>query len=153
MLKADVFVWPTVDCKSVNFRSVDTLSAKLHCHMDYFVYWSHANSTHLVYSSFACNFEFSSLVICILRSTKSRNFIILLFSNFIQQKRGEGGGTWPLWPPKFAAPEELVLICQCLIHQLQVLHQLYLFSVQNLKYQRVLHFLDQFSLRNLKDQL
>ena len=71
--------------KSLNFRSVDTLSAQLHCHMDYSIYWRHANSTHLPYS-FACNFEFSSLVIRIWRSTKSQNCTILLFSNFTYQK-------------------------------------------------------------------
>ena len=69
--------------KSLNFRLVDTLSAQFHSHMDYLIYWRYANSTHLRYSSFARNFEFSSLVICILRSTKSQNFTILLFSNFI----------------------------------------------------------------------
>ena len=72
--------------KSLNFRLVDTLSAQFHSHMDYLIYWRYANSTHLRYSSFARNFEFSSLVICILRSTKSQNFTILLFSNFIYQK-------------------------------------------------------------------
>ena len=82
MLKTDVLGWLTVNCKSLNFRSVDTLSAQLHCHMDYFIYWRHGNSTHLPYSSFAGNFEFFSLVIRILRSTKSQNFTILLFSNF-----------------------------------------------------------------------
>ena len=68
--------------KSLNFCSVDTLSAQLHCHMDYFIYWRHANSTHLPYSSFARNFEFSNVVIRILWSTKSQHFIILLFYNF-----------------------------------------------------------------------
>ena len=68
--------------KSLNFRLVDTLSAQFHSHMDYLIYWRHANSTHLPYSSFARNFEFSSLVIRILLSTKSQNFTILLFSNF-----------------------------------------------------------------------
>ena len=98
MLKTGVFVWFTVNCKSLNFCSVDTLSAQLHCHMDYFIYWRHASSTHLPYSSFARNFEFSNLVIRILRSTKSQNFTILLFSNFTQQKIvcvcvcGEWGG-------------------------------------------------------------
>ena len=72
MLKTDVFVWLTVNCKSLNFRSVDTFLAQLHCHMDNFIYWRHANSTHLPYSSFARNFEFSSLVIRILRSAKSQ---------------------------------------------------------------------------------
>ena len=62
MLKTDVFVWLTVNCKSLNFCSVDTLSAQLHCHMDYFIYWRHANSTHLPYSSFARNSEFLNLV-------------------------------------------------------------------------------------------
>ena len=62
MLKTDVFVWLTVNCKSLNFCSVDTLSAQLHCHMDYFIYWRHANSPHLPYSSFAGNFEFLNLV-------------------------------------------------------------------------------------------
>ena len=99
MLKTDVFVWLTVNCKSLNFCSVDTLSAQLHCHMDYFIYWRHASSTHLPYSSFARNFEFSNLVIRILRSTKSQNFTILLFSNFTQQKSGgEGRGMAPLAP-------------------------------------------------------
>ena len=100
MLKTDVFVWLTVNCKSLNFCSVDTLSAQLHCHMDYFIYCRHANSTHLPYSSFACNFEFSNLAIGILRSTKSQNFTILLFSNFTQQKSGGrgGGGMDPLAP-------------------------------------------------------
>ena len=76
MLKTDVFKRSenrcVQICKSLNFRSVDTLSAQLHCHMDYFIYWHHTNSTHLPYSSFARNFEFSSLVIRILRSTKSQ---------------------------------------------------------------------------------
>ena len=49
--------------------------------------------------------------------------------------------------------QELVLICQCLIYQLQFLDQLNLFVVQNLKYQRMLHFLDQFLLHRWKDQL
>ena len=72
--------------KNLNFRSVDTLSTQLHCHTNYFIYWRYKNSTHLPYSGFARNFEFSSLVICILRSTKSQNLTILLFSNFTQQK-------------------------------------------------------------------
>ena len=65
MLITDVFVWLNLNCKSLNFRSVDTHSAQLHCHMDYFIYCRHANSTHLPYSSFACNFdfEFSSLAL------------------------------------------------------------------------------------------
>ena len=42
----------------MNFLSVDTVSAQLHCPMDYFISWRHANSTHLPYSSFASNFEF-----------------------------------------------------------------------------------------------
>ena len=96
MVNTDVFVWLTVNCKSSNFRSVDTLSAQLDCPIDYFIYWRHANSTHLPYSSFALNFEFSSLVIRILRSTKSQFFSILLFLNFTQQK---GGGSWSPWPP------------------------------------------------------
>ena len=82
MLKIDVFVWLTVNCESLNFRSVDTLLAQLYCHMDYFIYWRHVNSTHLPDSSFARNFEFSSLVVRILRPKKSQNFTILLFSNF-----------------------------------------------------------------------
>ena len=81
--------------------SVDTLSAQLHCHMDYF-YCRHANSTHLPYSTFARNFEFSNLVIRILQSTKSQNFTILLFSSFTQQK-SRGGGS-PPGPPGLAAP-------------------------------------------------
>ena len=96
MLKTDVFVWLIVNCKSCNFCSVDTLSAQLHCHMDYFIYCRHANIIHLPYSSFARKFEFSNLVICILRSTKSQNFTILLFSNFTYQK---SGGPWPPSPP------------------------------------------------------
>ena len=60
MLKTDVFVWLIVNCKSLNFCLVDTLSAQLHCHMDYFIYCCHANGTHLPYSSFARNFEFRS---------------------------------------------------------------------------------------------
>ena len=32
--------------------------------------------------------------------------------------------------------------CQCLIYQLQFLHKVNLFLVQNLKYQRMSHFLD-----------
>ena len=94
--------------KSLNFRSVDTLSAQLHCHMDYFIYWRHANSTHLPYSSFVRNFEFTSVVIRMLRSTKSQNFTILLFSNFIQQK--SGGGHGPPGPPGFATSEQVLVI-------------------------------------------
>ena len=78
MSKTDVFVWLTVNNKSLNFRSVDALSAQLHPHMDYFIYWCQANSTHLP-NSFAHSF---GLVTGILRSTKSQNFTILLFSNF-----------------------------------------------------------------------
>ena len=92
MLKTDVFVWLIVNWKSLIFCLVDTLSAKLHCHSDYFIYYRHVNSTHLQYSSFARNFEFSNLVIPILRSTKSQNFTILLFSNFSKKVGGGGGG-------------------------------------------------------------
>ena len=109
MLKTDVFVWLTVNCKSLNFCSVDTLSAQLHCHMDYFIYCRHANSTHLPYSSFARNFEFSNLVIRILRSTKSQNFTILLFSNFSSQK---SLAMPPLYPPRVCRPCNFQLISQ-----------------------------------------
>ena len=79
MLKTDVFVWLTVNCKSLNFCSVDTLSAQLHCHMDYFIYCRHANSTHLPYSSFARNFEFSSFVIRIFKVRKYYNSTVFKF--------------------------------------------------------------------------
>ena len=103
MLKTDVFVWLTVNCKSLNFCSVDTLSAQLHCHMDYFIYCRHANSTHLPYSSFARNFEFSNLVIRILRSTKSQKFTILMF--YYKFYSPKSGGPWLPGPPGFAAAE------------------------------------------------
>ena len=101
MLKTDVFVWLIVNWKSLIFCLVDTLSAQLHCHFDYFIYYRHVNSTHLQYSSFARNFEFSNLVIRILRSTKSQNFTILLFSNFSKKVCvcGGGGGAGPPGPP------------------------------------------------------
>ena len=82
----------TVFLKSLNFCSVETLLAQLHCHMDYFIYWRHANNTHLLHSSFAPNFEFSSLVICILRSAKSKkscNSIVFKFS--LAKKWGSHG--------------------------------------------------------------
>ena len=115
MLKTDVFVWLIVNCKSLNFCLVDTLSAQLHCHMDYFIYCRHANSTHLPYSSFARNFEFSNLVIRILRSTKSQNFTILLFSNFAQQKRGGHG------PPSPPSGGLLPLVCLLLFWWVQII--------------------------------
>ena len=97
MLKTDVFVWLTVNCKSLNFFSVDTLSAQLHCHMDYFIYWHHANSTHLPYSIFACNFEFSSLVIH--KVTKLYNSTVFKF--YLAKKWGHG----PLLPhPRVCYP-------------------------------------------------
>ena len=94
--------------KSLNFHSVGTLSAQLHFHMVYFIYWRHTNSTHLPYSSFARNFEFSKLVIRILRSKKVQNFTVLLFSNVTWQKKfkgvGEGEGHMaPTGRPGFAA--------------------------------------------------
>ena len=94
MLKTDVFVWLTVNCKSLNFCSVDTLSAQLHCHMDYFIYCRHANSTHLPYSSFARNFEFSSFVIRIFKVRKYYNSTVF---KFYLAKRWGGHG--PLCPP------------------------------------------------------
>ena len=84
MLKTDVFKRSESRCvqicKSLNFHSVDTLSAQLH-----------TNSTHLPYSSFARNFEFSSLFVRILRSTKS-------------QKSSKKVGGHPHLPPRFATP-------------------------------------------------
>ena len=115
--------------KSLNFRSVDILSTQLHCHMNYFIYWRYKNSTHLPYSGFARNFEFSSLVICILRSTKSQNFTILLFSNFTQQKSVcvcvcvcmcvcVCGGPWPPWLPRICRPCYLLFLESYLLQQL-----------------------------------
>ena len=52
----------------------------------------------------------------------------------------------------YSNQQKVVLICQCLIYQLQFSDQLNLFLVQNLKYQRVLHLLNQFLLLSQKDQ-
>ena len=101
MLKTGVFVWLTVNCKSLNFCSVDILSAQLYCPMDYFTYCSYANSTHLPYSSFARNFEFSNLVIRILWSTKSQILQFYCFQILLSKKVGV---PWPPWPPRVCRP-------------------------------------------------
>ena len=92
----------------MNFLSVDTVSAQLHCRMDYFISWRHANSTHLPYSSFASNFEF--LVSLFTSYDPKSHKISELYCFQILPSIKVNGGMAPCFsPPGFSAPEKYIM--------------------------------------------
>ena len=96
--------------KNQNFRSVDTLSAQLHCHMDYFIYWRHANSTHFPYSSFALILSF---LVSLFTFYDPKSHKILQFYCFQILLGKKLRKPWPPCPPppaRFAAPAKLCVI-------------------------------------------
>ena len=109
MLKTVVFVWLIVNCKSLNFRSVDTLSAQLHCRMDYLF----IGATRIVHTCrTAALYPILSFLVSLFASYDPQSHKILQFYCFqiLLSKKvcvcvgGEGEGTMVPWPPGFAAP-------------------------------------------------
>ena len=97
MLKTDVFVWLTVNCKSLNFCSVDTLSAQLHCHMGY-LFIATTRTVHT--SRTAVLHAILSFLISLFAVYYSQSHKILQFYWFqiLLSKKVGGGGMAPLAP-------------------------------------------------------
>ena len=95
MLKTDVFVWLTVNCKSLNFCSVDTLSAQLHCHMDYFIYCP-TRTVHTCRT--AALHAILSFLISLFASYDPQSHKILQFYCFQILLSKKVGKPWPPWP-------------------------------------------------------
>ena len=111
-----MFVCLTVNCKSWNFHSVDTLSAQLHCHMDYFIYWRHAK----VHTCRTADLHaILSFLVSLFASYDPQSHKILQFYCFqISLSKKVGAPCSPCPPPRppgFAAP---VLRWRCNLHVL-----------------------------------
>ena len=109
MLKTDVFVWLIVNCKSLNFCLVDTLSAQLHCHMDY-LFIATTRTVHT--SRTAVLHAILSFLISLFAVYYPQSHKILQFYCFqiLLSKKVEGHGT--PGPPGFATSAKEIFLVQ-----------------------------------------
>ena len=90
------------------------VSAQLHCHMDYFIYWRHANSTHFPYSSFALILSFLVSLFALYDPQSHKILQFYCLQILLGKKLWE---PWPPWPPPPPFPPGLPPLQNCVLSQ------------------------------------